>query len=175
MIDSVLEDVPVEYHDKLQRFLAEEPIPLETLTAELEEYLGTVRHVAQLMRNFRFEALERIGAAMMVREDALTVDGFAQQVKQLLDDPIRRFTMAEAARSQGRPEAAAAVVDDLCSWLGHPAIEGPDANPSMTEMKRDSDESSFMHRERVAAIRKPKVKRCHLRIQPVRYSIDATG
>ena len=86
MIDSVLEDVPVEYHDKLQHFLAEDPIPVAELTAELEEDLRTVRHVAQLMRNFRFDALERLTQSAL----ALLAD--------TRDDPDRQRLAQVAAR-----------------------------------------------------------------------------
>lgn len=66
------------------------------------------------------EALEGVGAAVCVRESALSVDDLAARVGALLDSPERRRAMATAARRQGKPEAAAAIVDDLCEWLGCP-------------------------------------------------------
>src|SRR5690606_8010089 len=67
------------------------------------------------------EALERAGAAVSIRESALTVDKLSAEVRALLDAPERRARMAEAARAHGRPDAAAAIVDDLLAWLGGPS------------------------------------------------------
>jgi UDP-N-acetylglucosamine--N-acetylmuramyl-(pentapeptide) pyrophosphoryl-undecaprenol N-acetylglucosamine transferase len=125
------------------------------------------------------QALEQVGAAIVVREHALTVDGFAESVSELIDNPDRRRSMAESARSQGRPEAAAAIVDDLCSWLGHPVVKSPEVDEAVGEPAHDIDDDSgsspVTRRIRVAAHRRPKVKRCQLRIRAVGCSIDATG
>ena len=67
------------------------------------------------------EALERAGAAISIREAKLTSEGLGAEVRGLLDDPSRRTRMAEAARAHGRPDAAAAIVDDLFAWLGGPS------------------------------------------------------
>ena len=67
------------------------------------------------------EALERAGAAVCIRESALDPDALAAQVARLLDGASARKTMAEAARAHGRPDAAAAIVDDLVAWLGGPS------------------------------------------------------
>lgn len=64
------------------------------------------------------EELEAAGAAICIRESALQVDGLAETITELLGSRERRRAMADAARGQGRPDAAAAVVDDLCEWLG---------------------------------------------------------
>lgn len=66
------------------------------------------------------EALERAGAAVAIREDVLTAERLASEARALLDDAERRKRMAEAARKHGRPDAAAAIVDDLFGWLGGP-------------------------------------------------------
>jgi UDP-N-acetylglucosamine--N-acetylmuramyl-(pentapeptide) pyrophosphoryl-undecaprenol N-acetylglucosamine transferase len=63
-------------------------------------------------------ALEQRGAAIALREKDLTVDSLAAAVSRLLTQPEERRRMAEAARELGRPDAAAAIVDDLCTWLG---------------------------------------------------------
>lgn len=68
------------------------------------------------------EALERAGAAIAIRQERLTAEGLAADVAALLDDPARRGAMAAAARGEGRPDAAAAIVDDLISWLGGPTM-----------------------------------------------------
>lgn len=67
------------------------------------------------------EALQTAGAAVAIRESALSVDGLVREATRLLDDEAARKTMAEAARQHGKPEAAAAIVDDLFGWLGGPA------------------------------------------------------
>jgi len=80
------------------------------------------------------EELEHAGAAIAIRESALTVDGLAERVKELLASAPRRRAMSEAARGQGRPDAAASIVDDLCEWLGCPPQEvlpeAPETNRS---------------------------------------------
>jgi UDP-N-acetylglucosamine--N-acetylmuramyl-(pentapeptide) pyrophosphoryl-undecaprenol N-acetylglucosamine transferase len=63
-------------------------------------------------------ALETRGAALAFREGGLEAETLAQAVSRLLDDHAARRRMADAARAMGRPDAAAAVVDDLCGWLG---------------------------------------------------------
>lgn len=68
------------------------------------------------------EALERAGAAIAIRQSALTAERLAGDVAALLDDRERRLAMAAAARAEGRPDAAAAIVDDLVAWLGGPTM-----------------------------------------------------
>jgi UDP-N-acetylglucosamine--N-acetylmuramyl-(pentapeptide) pyrophosphoryl-undecaprenol N-acetylglucosamine transferase len=76
------------------------------------------------------ETLASQGACVAIRENALDAATLATHVERLLRDTGARTSMAEAARKLGRPDAAAAIVDDLCAWLGC-----PDAPPP-----RDSDE-----------------------------------
>jgi UDP-N-acetylglucosamine--N-acetylmuramyl-(pentapeptide) pyrophosphoryl-undecaprenol N-acetylglucosamine transferase len=75
------------------------------------------------------EALERAGAAVAIRQEALSAERLAREAGRLLDDPAARQAMAEAARRHGRPDAAAAIVDDLFGWLGGPKREREDAAP----------------------------------------------
>ena len=75
-------------------------------------------------------ALEQRGAAIALREKDLTVADLTQAISRLLAQPEERRRMAEAARSMGRPDAAAAIVDDLCAWLGC----------ASNELDHDSDE-----------------------------------
>ncbi|MBK6579035.1 MAG: putative lipid II flippase FtsW [Sandaracinaceae bacterium] len=70
------------------------------------------------------EALEAAGAAICIREEALTADGLAATVRQLLGDAALRRRMSDAARGRGRPDAAAAIVDDVCDWLGWDDVRG---------------------------------------------------
>jgi UDP-N-acetylglucosamine--N-acetylmuramyl-(pentapeptide) pyrophosphoryl-undecaprenol N-acetylglucosamine transferase len=77
-------------------------------------------------------ALQQQGAAVMMPQDHLTPELLAQELTGLLDDDACRRAMADAARRQGRPDAAADIVDDLGAWLGLPSPEtpSPDHDPS---------------------------------------------
>lgn len=66
-------------------------------------------------------ALEEQGASICIRESELDADALGHLVGQLLDDPARRRAMASAARDHGRPDAAAAIVDDMIEWIGSSA------------------------------------------------------
>jgi UDP-N-acetylglucosamine--N-acetylmuramyl-(pentapeptide) pyrophosphoryl-undecaprenol N-acetylglucosamine transferase len=70
------------------------------------------------------KALQDRGAALAIRESELDAAGLARELVRLLDDASARRAMADAARALGRPDAAAAIVDDLCSWLGCATEEG---------------------------------------------------
>ena len=63
-------------------------------------------------------ALQAQGAAVAIRESDLTPAALSALVSDLLASEQKRLAMAEAARRMGRPDAAAAIVDDLCGWLG---------------------------------------------------------
>lgn len=64
------------------------------------------------------EALEALGAAICIREADLVVEDLGSRVRALLEEPATRREMAESARRHGRPDAAAAIVDDMLGWLG---------------------------------------------------------
>jgi UDP-N-acetylglucosamine--N-acetylmuramyl-(pentapeptide) pyrophosphoryl-undecaprenol N-acetylglucosamine transferase len=84
------------------------------------------------------EALERAGAAIAIREHALTSERLRDELRGLLDEPARRARMAEAARAQGRPDAAAAIVDDLLAWVGgEPARAASSRAPEATGHARE--------------------------------------
>jgi UDP-N-acetylglucosamine--N-acetylmuramyl-(pentapeptide) pyrophosphoryl-undecaprenol N-acetylglucosamine transferase len=68
------------------------------------------------------ESLARAGAAIAIRQDVLDADRLGREITALLDEPERRHAMAAAARDRGRPDAAAAIVDDLVAWLGGPGM-----------------------------------------------------
>jgi UDP-N-acetylglucosamine--N-acetylmuramyl-(pentapeptide) pyrophosphoryl-undecaprenol N-acetylglucosamine transferase len=84
------------------------------------------------------DALERVGAAIAIRQDALDDERLVNEINALLDDCERRSAMASAAREQGRPDAAAAIVDDLVSWLGRPTIT-PARIPTIPPPRRDPE------------------------------------
>lgn len=63
------------------------------------------------------QALARVGAAVALPEPGLQVEQLAGEVRSLVVDRERREQMAAAARALGRPDAAAAIVDDLQEWL----------------------------------------------------------
>jgi len=82
-------------------------------------------HAADDHQGKNAEALARKGAALCIRESALSARGLADEVARLLGDDDARRAMAQAALDAGRPDAAAAIVDDLFSWLGQPTGEQP--------------------------------------------------
>jgi UDP-N-acetylglucosamine--N-acetylmuramyl-(pentapeptide) pyrophosphoryl-undecaprenol N-acetylglucosamine transferase len=120
-------------------------------------------------------ALERSGAALALPESELSVAGLAGHVRALLTDAKRRGAMAEAARRRGRPDAAAAIVDDLFAWLGVPSQGAPvtrtdpeDKDGSTGDAGADAGPASS-----APIRRKPKVKSAQLRLRPVAAPIDA--
>ena len=64
------------------------------------------------------KALEEQHASICLREADLEVDALGATIADLLDDSVRRQAMAQAARDHGRPDAAAAIVDDMMAWVG---------------------------------------------------------
>jgi UDP-N-acetylglucosamine--N-acetylmuramyl-(pentapeptide) pyrophosphoryl-undecaprenol N-acetylglucosamine transferase len=119
-------------------------------------------------------ALERAGAAVALEESALTSESLSLRVRELLTDATRRTAMAEAARRRGRPDAAAAIVDDLFAWLGVPSAASP--VPSTEPVPDSQAEPGTVDASGPAPApirRKPRVKRAELRIRQVGESIDA--
>jgi len=55
--------------------------------------------------------LVEAGAAVMLREDDLSVDSLADLIQSLIGDPARLATMAQAAKSVARPDAADRLAD----------------------------------------------------------------
>jgi UDP-N-acetylglucosamine--N-acetylmuramyl-(pentapeptide) pyrophosphoryl-undecaprenol N-acetylglucosamine transferase len=72
-------------------------------------------------------ALEEQGASICIRESELEVEALGELIGDLLDDVSKRQAMAQAARDHGRPDAAAAIVDDIMGWLAgaEPLGEAP--------------------------------------------------
>lgn len=97
------------------------------------------------------EALVQEGAALIMKEDTFSVDAMADEVRELVGDPSRRARMALASRRVGRPEAAAAIVDDLCAWLGCSSQgESSDEGSDGTRHGRVSDLPKIQSRASVA-------------------------
>jgi UDP-N-acetylglucosamine--N-acetylmuramyl-(pentapeptide) pyrophosphoryl-undecaprenol N-acetylglucosamine transferase len=73
------------------------------------------------------KALEQRGAAICIRESELDVKALGDLIGDLLNDVAKRQAMAKAARDHGRPDAAAAIVDDIMGWLAgvEPLGEAP--------------------------------------------------
>jgi UDP-N-acetylglucosamine--N-acetylmuramyl-(pentapeptide) pyrophosphoryl-undecaprenol N-acetylglucosamine transferase len=129
-------------------------------------------------------AMERAGAALAIRESELTAEGLAGQVRELLLGRTRRRNMADAARKLGRPEAAAAIVDDLCAFLGVPADgaapEGAASGGGDTPLSPNAasstagepNEPGSLHGR---SVRRARVQRAPLRIRPVELPVDITG
>ena len=77
------------------------------------------------------EALERLGAAICIRESNLERDELGRLIEDLLGDESRRRAMSQAARAHGKPDAAAAIVDDMLAWLdGGQGMGDPEPIPS---------------------------------------------
>jgi len=77
------------------------------------------------------EALERLGAAVCIRESNLDREALGGLTEELLVDESRRRAMSKAARDHGRPDAAAAIVDDMLAWLdGGQGMGDPEPVPS---------------------------------------------
>jgi UDP-N-acetylglucosamine--N-acetylmuramyl-(pentapeptide) pyrophosphoryl-undecaprenol N-acetylglucosamine transferase len=115
-------------------------------------------------------ALQEAGAALAIAERDLLAAPLAAHVRALLTDGSRRNAMAEAARRRGRPDAAAAIVDDLLAWLGVPseAAPEPEATPGGDGIDTDGGASASASPElRVPIRRKPRVRRTVLRIRAV--------
>lgn len=117
------------------------------------------------------EALARAGAAIAIRENLLEVSGLAAHVRRLLTDHEARRSMAECARRQGRPDAAAAIVDDLLEWLGHSG-SAEAGSPSAASDRSPSARGQDGPVTRRALTRSPRVTRCQLRLQPVELALE---
>ena len=57
--------------------------------------------------------LESVGAALVIEQSGATPDRLLTEIESLLGDPYRLSAMAANAKSLGRPEAAARIVDEL--------------------------------------------------------------
>lgn len=110
-------------------------------------------HAADDHQTKNAEALQRAGAAVMVRDADLDEAALGETLAGLLADDGRRAAMARAAREHGRPEAAASIVDDLLSWLGGPAMR-----PLTIPVRARSGSGSSERRSLVGAMPVPAAR-----------------
>lgn len=75
-------------------------------------------HAADDHQRKNAEALAEDGAAVAIPQPRLSAERLAGELATLLTDTGKRSAMASAVRRRGRPDAAAAIVDDLAEWLG---------------------------------------------------------
>jgi UDP-N-acetylglucosamine--N-acetylmuramyl-(pentapeptide) pyrophosphoryl-undecaprenol N-acetylglucosamine transferase len=111
------------------------------------------------------EALARAGAALSIRQDVLDADRMAKEVGALLDDAAKRRAMAASARKLGKPEAAAAIVDDLIAWLGGPTMTAARV-PTIPPPRHDPEPGMAFARADVR-LRAPMKARPTIRFEPV--------
>jgi UDP-N-acetylglucosamine--N-acetylmuramyl-(pentapeptide) pyrophosphoryl-undecaprenol N-acetylglucosamine transferase len=117
-------------------------------------------------------ALQAAGAAVCIAERDLTAQALAGEVSHLLTDGARRRSMADAARRCGRPDAAAAIVDDLFAWLGVPNESAPAAQHG-GEGESAPEPGRTSAAPRIPIQRRAKVKRAELRVRPIEIAVDA--
>jgi UDP-N-acetylglucosamine--N-acetylmuramyl-(pentapeptide) pyrophosphoryl-undecaprenol N-acetylglucosamine transferase len=125
-------------------------------------------HAADDHQTKNAQALARAGAAVHIPQAALEPGALAREVVSLLDDRVRRRAMADAARALGRPEAAAAIVDDLCAWLGCPEAPADDDDGGFDDGTDDGGPSSDGEPEGFSTGRFQAVRR---RSRPTRRSL----
>jgi UDP-N-acetylglucosamine--N-acetylmuramyl-(pentapeptide) pyrophosphoryl-undecaprenol N-acetylglucosamine transferase len=116
-------------------------------------------------------AFERAGAGIAIEEDALDAQRLGAVIGELLADRARRTDMARAARRLAKPEAAAAIVDDLFAWLhvsGERTPEPePEPAPDATSGNGGSHHDAAGSDSTPPIRRRPKVKRAAVRLRQV--------
>ncbi len=103
-------------------------------------------HAADDHQAVNARALEAAGAAHCILEDALDADALATAVDGLLGSPPAARAMAAAARGRGKPQAAAAIVDELVDWLD---LASRETTPSRGPARVDDEPSSGTERRRL--------------------------
>ena len=109
-------------------------------------------HAADDHQRKNAEALARVHAAKCILETDLAAQSSVAAIRELLTDAAARRAMAEAARGQGRPDAAATIVDDLLLWLGSDAPAGADGASSSEGRRAPGAAGSRTAGRRAAAI-----------------------
>jgi len=95
------------------------------------------------------QALAAAGAARMIEEKDLNGAALARAVRDLLDTPGALEAMEHAARTLGRPDAAARVADLLMDTTAPSASEATDA-PQRTQREREDAENAGNQRGGIA-------------------------
>ena len=115
------------------------------------------------------QALAAKGAAVVLAEQGLAAETLANQIGALMQDHERRREMASAARALGRPDAAAAIVDDLYEWLGFSQEQHQAASQTAKQDMDNEGEDGIdtAATRRLGVRRQPRVRRGRLRVQPV--------
>jgi UDP-N-acetylglucosamine:LPS N-acetylglucosamine transferase len=123
-------------------------------------------------------AFERAGAGIAIEESALDAERLGSTIAALLADRPRRMAMGHAARRLAKPEAAAAIVDDIFAWLQVSNGSAPDSEPephTSGSMGNGSDLDAAGEAASLLPVRRrPKVKRAALRLRQV-DALDAVG
>ncbi|MCB9603580.1 MAG: undecaprenyldiphospho-muramoylpentapeptide beta-N-acetylglucosaminyltransferase [Sandaracinus sp.] len=92
------------------------------------------------------KVLEEAGAAIAIAQDSLDAQSLSAALGGLLDDEEARRAMAAAARGRGKPEAAAAIVDDLVEWLGWEEASRAEAAPIVLHEESSDDDEPVQRR-----------------------------
>lgn len=121
-------------------------------------------HAAEDHQTLNALSLQDDGAAIAIREPDATVEKLAEHVATLLGDAEARRGMASRARRLGRPDAAAAVVDDLRLWLGM-STDAPAPDESGPSGSGEPEGREPTPGDGIS--RRTKVRHCELRIRPV--------
>ena len=74
-------------------------------------------HAADDHQRHNAETVASAGAAVVLRDDALSRDTIVETLRPLLEDPRRRASMAAAQRALARPDAGRRIVDLLTAML----------------------------------------------------------
>ena len=122
-------------------------------------------------------AFERAGAALAIEESALDPERVGREIAALLADAPRRVAMGHAARRLARPEAAAAIVDDLFAWLKVPngGVSDPEPETHPPSAPGNGADSAAAADETMPppVRRRPKVKRAAVRLRQIDGALDA--
>lgn len=110
----------VPYEDHIERLLAASDVVVsraggatvaELAVTGVPSVLVPLPIATRDHQTFNAEALVRAGAAVRDPDAELDTDRLEHELEPLVGDPARRDRMAEAARTQGHPDAAARVAD----------------------------------------------------------------
>jgi UDP-N-acetylglucosamine--N-acetylmuramyl-(pentapeptide) pyrophosphoryl-undecaprenol N-acetylglucosamine transferase len=117
-------------------------------------------------------AFEQAGAGVAIEESELAGPRLGDEISALLADSARRTAMTHAARRLAKPDAAAAIVDDLFAWLNVSGSHTPEPEP---EPETSTNSGNGADPDHAAAAldstppirRRPKVKRAAVRLRQV--------